>query len=180
MSKHDNIFLIGPMGSGKTSVGQQLSILMHYPFYDTDKEIEKRTGVSVAWIFEVETEAGFRKREAQIIDELSSMSHIVLSTGGGSVVTPVNCQLLKERGFVVYLTVDPELQFERTKRHRGHRPLIDYPDAKERLMVLNEQRKLLYMQTADKVYGTNDQSPRSIAEEILRDFRACNSSDTLA
>ena len=170
MSKKNNIFLIGPMGSGKTSVGHQLAALMQCPFYDTDKEIERRTGVSVSWIFEVETEAGFRKREVEIIDELSNRDHVVLSTGGGSVVTPINCQLLKERGFVAYLTVDLALQYERTKRHRGHRPLIDYPDAKERLMMLNAQRKPLYLATADKVYCTDRQSPRSIAEKILRDF----------
>ena len=173
MSKNTNIFLIGPMGSGKTSVGQQLSILMDYPFYDTDREIEKRTGVSVSWIFEKEEESGFRKREADVIAELSNMSHIILSTGGGCVVTPRNCQLLKERGFVVYLTVDLELQYERATRHRGLRPLLDHPDAKERLLALNTQRKSLYEQTADKVYCTDHQSPRSIAENILTDFRTC-------
>ena len=171
MSKHNNIFLIGPMGSGKTSVGQQLSILMGCPFYDSDKEIEKRTGVSVSWIFEKESESGFRKREADVIAELSNLSHVIVSTGGGCVVTPRNCQLLKERGFVAYLTVDFELQYERATRHRGLRPLLDHPDAKERLQSLNMQRKALYEQTADKCYCTDNQSPRSIAEKILTDFR---------
>lgn len=170
MSKQNNIFLVGPMGSGKTCVGSQLATLMRYHFYDTDKEIEKRTGVSISWIFEVETESGFRKREMDVIKELSSRSHVILSTGGGSVVTPVNCELLKERGFVVYLTVDPRLQYERTKRHRGHRPLIDCPDAKERLAILNAQRQPLYAAIADKIYCTDNHSPHSIAENILKDF----------
>lgn len=173
MSKQNNIFLVGPMGSGKTSVGYHLAALMQCTFYDTDKEIEKRTGVSIGWIFEVEAESGFRKRETDVINELSGMNHIILSTGGGSVVTPLNCELLKNRGFVAYLTVDPELQYERTKRHRGHRPLIDYSDAKERLGILNAQRQPLYTAIADKIYCTDNESPRGIAEKIFKDFNSC-------
>ncbi len=172
MSKSDNIFLIGPMGAGKTSVAKQLGRFTKFAYYDSDKQIEERTGVSISWIFEVETEAGFRKREAAMIDELTQMHNIILSTGGGSIVTPENCQHLRERGFVAYLTVDLEQQLQRTARHRGHRPLIDYPDARERLIQLNRERTPLYEKIADKEYTTDDQSPHSVAYKIFEDFKA--------
>src|SRR3990167_11539772 len=163
MSKKNNIFLIGPMGAGKTSVAKQLARLTKYRHFDSDEEVQQRTGVSISWIFEVETEQGFRRREADVIDELSQLEHIILSTGGGCVTTPINCEVLKERGFVAYLTVNLEQQVERTSRQRGHRPLIDYPDARERLIQLNERRAALYISTADKVYPTDHCSPYSVA-----------------
>ena len=158
------------MGAGKTSVAKQLSQLIGFPFYDTDLEIEKKTGVSVSWIFQVETEAGFRKRETEMIDTLTQEKGIILSTGGGSIVSSENRQFLKERGFIAYLTVSFDLQFERTKRHRGHRPLIDYPDADNRLKKLNEERQSLYEEIADKNYCTDEQNPRNIAYKIYQDF----------
>lgn len=170
MTKSDNIFLIGPMGAGKTSVAKQLARMTNYDQYDTDEEIQKRTGVSVSWIFEVETEQGFRKREASMIDELTQMTHIILSTGGGCIVTPENRQALKERGYVVYLTVGLEQQVDRTSRQRGHRPLIDFPDARERLIQLNAEREPLYIATADKTYETDSQSPRGVAWQIYQDY----------
>ncbi len=170
MSKTTNIFLVGPMGAGKTSVAKHLARMMKYRHFDSDEEVQKRTGVSISWIFEVETEQGFRKREAQVIEELSQLERIILSTGGGCVTTPVNCEVLKERGFVAYLTVHLDQQVERTSRQRGHRPLIDYPDARERLIQLNEQREPLYANIADKLYETDHQSPRDVAMLIYRDF----------
>lgn len=171
MSKTDNIFLIGPMGAGKTSVAKQLSYLVHFPYYDTDQEIEEKTGVSVSWIFEVETEAGFRRREVSIIEELTQRKNIILSTGGGSIVSPQNCEVLKKRGFVAYLTVGFEQQVGRTSRHRGHRPLIDYPDSRARLEKLNREREPLYQYTADKIYKTDNQTPKDVAEQIFIDFQ---------
>lgn len=171
MSKSDNIFLIGPMGAGKTSVAKQLARFTKFESYDTDKEIEKRTGVSISWIFEVETEAGFRKREQAMIDELTQMKNIILSTGGGSIVTPENREHLQARGFVAYLTVNLDVQVGRTERQRGHRPLIDFPDARERLIQLNKEREPLYQKIADKQYTTDDQSPRGVAYKIFQDFK---------
>lgn len=170
MSKTDNVFLIGPMGAGKTSVAKQLARLTKFTHYDSDSEIQKRTGVSISWIFEVEGEAGFRKREREIIDELSQQQKIILSTGGGSITTPEICTMLKDRGYVAYLTVDLETQVDRTSRQRGHRPLIDYPDARERLIKLNDEREPLYEATANKAYTTEGQSPRGVAWEIYQDF----------
>jgi shikimate kinase len=170
MAKSDNIFLIGPMGAGKTSVAKQLARMTKFDYFDTDEEIQKRTGVSVSWIFEVETEDGFRKREAGMIDELTKMNRIILSTGGGCVTTPENCEALKERGYVIYLTVNLDQQVERTSRHRGHRPLIDYPDARDRLIQLNAEREPLYKATADCEYSTDDQSPRGVAWQIYQDY----------
>ena len=159
------------MGAGKTSVAKQLSRLTKYPFYDTDKEVENRTGVSVSWIFEVETESGFRKREAEVVRDLCEYQHIILSTGGGSVVTPESCDLLQQNGYVAYLTVGLEMQIERTSRYRGHRPLIDFPDARERMEKLNEEREPLYLKIADGSYDTDDQSPRGVAYSIFTDYQ---------
>jgi shikimate kinase len=172
MNHTSNIFLVGPMGAGKTSVAKQLSRLTGFPFYDSDHEVQNRTGVSISWIFEVEGEAGFRKREAAVIDELTQMNQIILSTGGGSIITDVNRQHLAERGFVVYLTVDLELQIQRTRRQRGHRPLIDIPDPRERLIELNAVREPLYESIADKVYKTDRKTPKRVAEKIYRDYCA--------
>lgn len=158
------------MGAGKTSVAKQLARMTKFRHFDTDDEVQKRTGVSISWIFQVEKEAGFRKREAAMIDELTQENHVVLSTGGGCVVTPENRQRLKERGYVVYLTVNLDLQVQRTSRQRGHRPLIDYPDARERLDKLNKERESLYLDVADKKYDTNGETPRSVAWAIYQDF----------
>jgi shikimate kinase len=176
MTKTNNIFLIGPMGAGKTSVAKQLSRMTKYDHFDTDEEVQKRTGVSVSWIFEVEKESGFRKREALMIEELTQKNNIILSTGGGCIVTPENRAVLKERGYTVYLTVNLDQQVERTSRQRGHRPLIDYPDARERLIKLNKEREPLYVEVADKVYNTDGQSPRSVAWDIYQDFLKLTSS----
>lgn len=172
MSKLDNIFLIGPMGAGKTSVARQLSRLTGYPFFDSDQAIQDKSGVSISWIFEVEGEARFREREAIMIDELTRGKHVIVSTGGGAIVTPSTCTLLDNRGFVVYLTVSLDLQYERTKRQRGHRPLIDVADAREALIRLNTAREPLYKSIADRIYSTDDQTPRAIAQQIYQDYKA--------
>src|SRR5688500_1703693 len=128
-----NVFLIGPMGSGKTAVGKQLARLLHLQFYDSDAEIELRTGVDIPYIFEKEGEAGFREREREIIDALTQLDHVVIATGGGAVLLPENRERLSARGHVVYLNTGIEQQLERT-RHGRQRPLLytDDPEGKLR------------------------------------------------
>ena len=126
-----NIFLIGPMGSGKSAVGRQLAKQMHLDFYDSDAEIELRTGVNIPYIFEREGEAGFREREREVIDSLTHLHNVVIATGGGAILLAQNCECLSKRGFVVYLRASVQQQLERT-RHGKHRPLLytDDPEAR--------------------------------------------------
>ena len=132
MKKPGNLFLIGPMGAGKSAVGRQLARLLHLDFVDSDEEVERRTGVDIPFIFEKEGEAGFRKREAQAIDELSRRDGIVLATGGGAVVDPQNRNHLGARGFVVYLHTSVDQQLSRTRKGR-ERPLLANDDPRATL-----------------------------------------------
>src|SRR5215510_11162706 len=128
MSPHDsNVFLIGPMGSGKTAVGRQLARTLRLAFHDSDVEIERRTGVDIPYIFEKEGEAGFRERERETIDSLTQLEDVVIATGGGAVLLPENRERLAARGRVVYLRTGIEHQLERT-RHGRHRPLLRTED----------------------------------------------------
>jgi len=165
MGKADNIFLIGPMGSGKTTVGRQLAVQLKKRFVDADQEIEKRTGVSIPTIFDIEGEDGFRAREAAVIDELSHGQDIVLATGGGAVLKPENRAALAERGTVVYLQADPETLFERTRRDRN-RPLLQTVDPRGRIVELMRAREPLYLELADIVVETGQRSPASVARDI--------------
>lgn len=165
--KKQNIFLIGPMGSGKSTIGKNLAQLMRLPFYDSDQVIESRTGVSVSWIFELEGEEGFRHRESFIISELTQLQGIVLATGGGVVVTPENLKNLSKRGIVIYLNVSIEIQLQRTRY--GGRPLLNCADPKERLLDLNSKRDPLYRSIADLIYNTDDLIPLKLAQSIKDD-----------
>lgn len=167
MAKKNNIYLIGSMGSGKTSIGKQLAKLTKHPYYDSDEEIERQTGVTVSWIFEVEGEAGFRQRETAVIKTLCQRDHIILSTGGGVVVTPENREVLSQNGMVVYLTVSLNEQYARTRRRKGVRPLLAQPNPKGKLKELNEKREALYCETADIIVDTNNLTPKAIAKKIL-------------
>jgi len=126
MSFEKNIFLVGPMGSGKTAVGRHLARLYRYQFIDSDADIEAKTGVDIAFIFEKEGEAGFRLRERESIERLTQLNSIVLATGGGAVIDPDNRRVLAERGVVVYLATSVEQQLERTRhgRHRSGSPAV--------------------------------------------------------
>jgi shikimate kinase len=162
-----NLFLIGPMGSGKTAVGRHLARALGFEFHDSDAEIERRTGVDIAFIFEKEGEDGFRLREREVIDDLSRLEPIVLATGGGAILAPENRSALSERGRVVYLRASINQQMERT-RHGRHRPLLQTADPRSRLDELMLEREPLYTGIADVTVTTDGRRVQAVAEEILR------------
>jgi shikimate kinase len=160
------IFLIGPMGSGKTAVGRAVARLLHLRFIDSDAEIEARTGVDIPFIFEKEGEDGFRAREREVIADLSLQDKVVLATGGGAILAEASRRLLAERGFVVYLEASIERQLERTRTGR-HRPLLNTADPRARLTELMAQREPLYRSIAQLVVGTDGRRVPLVAEAIV-------------
>jgi shikimate kinase len=166
-----NIFLVGPMGAGKTTAGKELAKLLGMEFIDSDHEIERRTGASVPLIFEVEGEAGFRKREQGVIDELTQRDNVVLATGGGVVLNPDNRKHLAARGYVVYLRASVEQLFQRTSKDQ-HRPLLKTADPKGKLAELMQQRSALYEEIADLVLDTDGHSPKWIVRKIREHLKA--------
>jgi shikimate kinase len=167
MQKPHNVFLVGPMGTGKTTVGRQLAAALGFEFEDSDHVIQQRTGVDIPTIFEFEGEEGFRLREAQVIGELTQRQDLVLATGGGVVLNADNRRHLAARGFVIYLHCSPEQQHERTARDRN-RPLLNTEDPLERLRELMRLRDPLYRQVADLVVSTEKRSALSAVREIRR------------
>jgi shikimate kinase len=157
MSKHDNLYLVGLMGAGKTTVGRLLAKHYGCSFFDSDHEIEAHTGVKIPVIFEIEGEAGFRKREEAAIAELTALSGVVLATGGGAVLSPANRDRLRKNGVVIYLRGTPEHLYERT-RHDRSRPLLQTDNPLARLRELYTQRDPLYRDVADIVVDTGRQS----------------------
>jgi shikimate kinase len=170
MSAIRNIFLIGPMGSGKTAVGRHLARLFRFTFLDSDADIEARTGVDISFIFEKEGEAGFRIRERESIDRLTRLESIVLATGGGAVIDPDNRRALAERGVVVYLQTSIDQQIERT-RHARHRPLLNGTDPEMKLKELMLRRAVLYAEIANITVSTDGRRVQTVAEEILQELR---------
>ncbi len=162
-----SLFLIGPMGSGKSAVGRQLARILDMPFYDSDAEVEQRTGVDVAFIFEKEGEAGFRSRERDAIERLTALDRIVLATGGGAVLLPENRRVLAERGQVVYLQTSVAQQAERVRQGRA-RPLLSNVDKTAKLEELMDRRGNLYAEIADVTVSTDNRKVHSVAEDILR------------
>lgn len=164
-----NVYLIGPMGSGKTTIGQRVAQLLGLEFLDCDHELEVRTGASVALIFDVEGEAGFRDRETRMLEELTARRGILLATGGGVVLKQRNRELLRRSGLVVYLSTSVAQQIKRLRRDRS-RPLIQTSDRRERLNRLAEERNPLYEELADIDFPSRDRSPditaRNLAEVI--------------
>jgi shikimate kinase len=165
-----NIFLIGPMGSGKTAVGRQLARLFRFTFHDSDADIEAKTGVDIPFIFEKEGEAGFRIRERESIERLTRLESIVLATGGGAVIDSANRAALAERGFVVYLATSVDQQIERT-RHGRHRPLLQDTDPEQKLNELMTRRAVLYAEIADLTVKTDGRRVQLVAEEIHQELR---------
>ncbi len=153
------------MGAGKSAVGRQLARFMHLDFVDSDDEIENRTGVDISFIFEKEGEAGFRTREAKVIDDLSQRQGIVLATGGGAVLNPDSRSHLGARGFVIYLLTSVSQQMDRTDRGRS-RPLLEKGDKEETLADLMETRDPLYREIADLIVQTDGRKVKEVASEI--------------
>ncbi len=161
-----NIFLIGPMGAGKSAVGRYLARTLHLSFVDSDDEIESRTGVDIPFIFEKEGEDGFRKREAKVIDDLSKMDGVVLATGGGAVINVDSRSRLGGRGFVVYLYTTVDQQVARTQKGR-ERPLLESRDPRTTLQDLLDTRDPMYREIADIVVETDGRKVKSVANEII-------------
>lgn len=166
-----NIFLVGPMGAGKSAVGKQLARMLRREFHDSDAEIEARTGVDIPFIFEKEGESGFRRREREVIEALTVLDGIVLATGGGAVLDPANRAALASRGLVVYLEASVDQQLERT-RLSNHRPLLDTVDPAERLAKLLQERAPLYCELAALTVPTDGRLVREVAQEIKRTLAA--------
>ena len=162
-----NIFLIGPMGSGKSAVGKYLSRLVRAPFIDSDTEIERRTGVDIPYIFEKEGEAGFRQRERETLEALTAEGPMVLATGGGAVLLPENRETLSQRGCVIYLRTSVAQQVYRVK-HARNRPLLNNVDPGEKLEQLMRERAPIYEALADVIVSTDGRRVRSVAEDIMR------------
>jgi len=166
MPAKPNIFLVGPMGAGKTTIGRQLAETLKMDFVDSDHEIEARTGANIPLIFDLEGEEGFRKRESAMIDELTQRENIVLATGGGAVLAPDNRQCLRSRGQVVYLCASLEQLLARTRRDRN-RPLLQTDDPRAMLETLMKQREPLYREVADLVINTETSNVRHAVNQIV-------------
>ncbi|HUY04731.1 MAG TPA: shikimate kinase [Rhodocyclaceae bacterium] len=170
MHSKENIFLVGMMGAGKTTVGRQLAKRLKLRFVDTDHEIEARTGVHIPLIFEIEGEAGFRRREAQVLAALTQENNLVLATGGGAVLDPINRANLAKNGIVVYLSVPPARLWERLRQDKK-RPLLQVADPLGRLMELHAQRDPLYREVADLVVEGGGGSSQHLATLIERELQ---------
>ncbi len=162
-----NIYLIGPMGSGKTTIGYRLAEKLAMSFYDSDHEIETRTGASVSLIFEIEGEVGFREREQRMLQELSMQEGVLVATGGGAIVNQANRDLLRNSGIVVYLQTSLEQQLDRLGRDRS-RPLLQTTDKQCKLRELAQVRNPLYEQTADLVFPANNRHIDSTVNQIYQ------------
>jgi shikimate kinase len=162
-----NIFIVGPMGSGKSTVGKIISSELFLTFYDTDEEIETRTGASIDWIFDLEGEEGFRKRESKILEDMVHKNSIVLSTGGGIILSESNREMLSSRGTVFYLATPIAVQLERTSKDKD-RPLLKNGDPGEILKNLHLARESLYKEVADYSVNTEGKSSQEVSSEIIK------------
>jgi shikimate kinase len=166
----NRVFLVGPMGAGKSTIGKYLARHLGLEFVDTDTEIEERTGADIPWIFDVEGEEGFRDREQQVVEEMTARDNIVLATGGGVVLRPENRRVLGARGFVIYLYATVDEQVRRTRRDR-RRPLLQKGDPEEVLRGLMSVRDPLYREIADHIIETDGCSPRTVAQRLVRELQ---------
>lgn len=171
MNRMENIYLIGLMGVGKTTIGKQLAKAMQRPFYDSDKVIEEVTGADVSTIFSYEGEEGFRLREQSVIQQLTSLNGIVMATGGGAVIKPENREALSMSGFVVYLYCSIDKILHRT-RHDTQRPLLQTANPRQRLQTLLKQREPLYLETANMKIDSGSTPGKVVVKTILQQYRA--------
>ncbi|KRO34821.1 MAG: shikimate kinase [SAR86 cluster bacterium BACL1 MAG-120920-bin57] len=162
-----NIFIVGPMGSGKTTVGKIVANELFLEFHDTDATIEKKTGVTIDWIFDIEGEQGFRKRETLVLKDLVALNSIVLATGGGIVIEPENRELLAARGTVFYLHTPLSTQIDRTSKDKD-RPLLKGQDPSKVLSDLQESRQAFYEEVADHIINTENKNGSEVANEIVK------------
>ncbi len=165
-----NLYLVGPMGTGKTAVGKQLARRLSLPFHDTDAEIEKRAGVNIPFIFEREGEAGFRQREREVLQALVAQQPIVMATGGGAILAADNRALLKTTGTVVYLETSLHQQMQRVGSGRG-RPLLQGGDLEARLRQLREIRDPLYREVADVTLSTDNRRVARVVDLIIQQLQ---------
>lgn len=161
-----NFFLVGPMGAGKTTIGRRLAQSLNLEFYDSDRAIEERTGAGIPLIFELEGESGFRRRERDMLDELTALEGVVLATGGGAILDAENRKHLSGRGFVIYLHTSVDQQLSRTARDRN-RPLLQTEDPRQRLEELMRVRDPLYREIADMIVETDGRSVGAVVHEII-------------
>lgn len=170
----ENIILVGLMGAGKSTIGRKLANVMNKEFYDSDREIEERTGVDIATIFEIEGEQGFREREEQVIAELCEMRNIILATGGGSVLRENNRKVMRKSGHVVYLRTTAELLYSRIRFDKT-RPLMQTPSPLGTLRSLLNDREPFYLEIADTIIRTGKQKVGVIVNRIHQSFLSDNS-----
>ncbi len=161
------IVFVGPMGAGKTTIGKILAKELGYDFYDSDKEVERRTGANIPWIFDVEGELGFRNRESQVIEVLADLKSVVLATGGGAMMREVNRDSVKKTGFVVYLNTSVEQQYKRTHKDKNRPLLQGGKDARQVLSELYALRDPIYREVADVVIDTDKKSMKGIVKDII-------------
>lgn len=166
MARKQNVFLVGPMGAGKSTIGRQLSDALGMEFVDSDKEIEKRTGVDIPLIFELEGESGFRKREKSMIHELAERTATVLATGGGAVLDADNRTVLAARGTVIYLHASIDQLAKRTARDRN-RPLLQTEDPRSKLEEIMVVREPLYREVADIAIDTSGRNVKAVVKDLL-------------
>jgi shikimate kinase len=169
MKQTDNIYLIGLMGAGKTTIGRQLAKALQLPFYDSDKAIEEQTGVDIPTIFEYEGEEGFRAREQNMIAELTQIDGIVLATGGGAILRASNRKALTENGFVVYLQCSVDKILQRTKRDT-QRPLLNTENPRARIEKLFSEREPDYLSCADFKIETSSMQSKTVVQNILNEY----------
>ena len=162
-----NIFIVGPMGSGKTTVGKIVANELFLEFHDTDAKIEESTGVTIDWIFDIEGESGFRKRETSILKEVVALNSIVLATGGGIIIAEENRELLASRGTVFYLHTPLNTQIERTAKDKD-RPLLKDKYPEKVLSDLQITRQAMYEEVADHIINTENKSGSEVANEIVK------------
>lgn len=165
MSELAPLFLVGPMGAGKTTIGRHLARLLGKSFVDLDSEIEQRCGADIAWIFDVEGEEGFRKRESAVLRDLCGKGNMVLATGGGVVLSKDNRALLERSGMVVYLAVDPQVLYGRMQQDTK-RPLLQVEDKQGAIEQIVQEREPLYREVADLIFDGHKKTPQAAAQEL--------------